>query len=127
MIVEIDPNSHVPPYEQVWAQIATMIDAGVLGAGVRLPSIRQLAADLGLAANTVARSYRELEVAGLVVSRVGNGTAVAARRSTLSAADRQQRLRAAADTYLATAARLGSTADEAVAMLRTRSDQPARG
>jgi DNA-binding transcriptional regulator YhcF (GntR family) len=127
MIVEIDPNSHVPPYEQIRAQVTTMIDAGVLAAGVRLPSIRQLAADLGLAANTVARSYRELEAAGLVVSRVGNGTAVTARRTMLSAADRQQRLGAAADAYLATAARLGSTADEAVAMLRTRADRPAPG
>lgn len=55
----------MPPYEQIRGQLATMIASGVLRPGDQLPSIRQLAADLGLAANTVARSYRELVAAGL--------------------------------------------------------------
>jgi GntR family transcriptional regulator len=122
MIVEVDPDSHVPPFEQIREQIATMIGSGVLTAGVRLPSIRQLASDLGLAANTVARAYRELEAAGLVVGRVGNGTAVAARRATLSTAERQRRLQVAADAYLTAAAQLGSPPDEAVAMINARID-----
>lgn len=116
MIVEVDPDSFVPPYEQIRQQIATMIDSGVLPRGARLPSIRQLAGDLGLAANTVARSYRELEAAGKVVTRVGNGTTVAS--ATLSQAERHRRLRAAADDYLAAARRLGSTAEQAIEMLR---------
>jgi DNA-binding transcriptional regulator YhcF (GntR family) len=79
MIIEVDPASPTPPYEQIRAQIATMVEAGALPAGTQLPTIRQLAADLGLAANTVARAYRELEVQGLVVSRVRHGTTVASR------------------------------------------------
>jgi DNA-binding transcriptional regulator YhcF (GntR family) len=118
MIVEVDPDNHIPPYEQIREQIATMIGSGVLPTGRRLPSIRQLAADLGLAANTVARAYRELEATGLVVSRVGNGTTVAAATVTLSRTETAQRLRAAADAYLAAARRLGRTTDEAIDMLR---------
>lgn len=118
MIVELDPDSHVPPYEQIRAQIATMIGSGVLPAGAHLPSIRQLAADLGLAVNTVARSYRELETEGLVVSRVRHGTTVAARGIVLSHTEVRHRLREAAHTYLATARILGVTVDEAIAALR---------
>ncbi len=117
MIVTVDPGSTVPPYDQIREQLTTMIQSGVLAAGARLPSIRQLAADLGLAPNTVARSYRELEAAGLIVSRVGRGTTVS-QLPALPAAERQRLLRAAAESYLATAARLGSTVDEAIAALR---------
>lgn len=78
MIVHLDPSSALPPYAQVTAQVATMIRSGVLAPGTRLPPIRQLARDLGLAVNTVARAYRELEEQGLVATRGRNGTVVAA-------------------------------------------------
>lgn len=58
-----------PPYEQLRRQFVELIHSGVLSAGDRLPPLRQLAADLGLAVGTVARTYRELEAAELVVSR----------------------------------------------------------
>jgi DNA-binding transcriptional regulator YhcF (GntR family) len=67
-----------PPYEQLRRQLSELIRYGVLAPGDRLPPLRQLAADLGLAVGTVARTYRELETAGLVVSRRGGGTRVAA-------------------------------------------------
>jgi DNA-binding transcriptional regulator YhcF (GntR family) len=65
-----------PPYEQVRRQLAALIAGGALPRGERLPPLRQLAGDLGLAVGTVARAYRELEAAGLVVSRRGGGTRV---------------------------------------------------
>lgn len=74
-VVTDDPT---PPYEQLRRQLIELIRYGVLAPGDRLPPLRQLAADLGLAVGTVARTYRELEVAGLVVSRRGGGTRVAA-------------------------------------------------
>ncbi len=77
MIVAVDPGSPVPPFEQVRAQIAAAIERGELQAEERLPTVRQLAADLRLAVNTVARAYRELEAAGQVESRGRNGTFVA--------------------------------------------------
>ena len=66
LIVEVDAQSPVPPYEQLRAQIATLAASGVLRGGDRLPTIRQLAGDLGLAAGTVARAYTELEAAGVL-------------------------------------------------------------
>jgi len=65
-----------PPYEQVRRQLAGHIQAGRLAPGARLPSVRQLAADLGLAAGTVARAYRELEEAGLITTGRARGTHV---------------------------------------------------
>lgn len=79
MIIEIDPHGAVPPYEQVRAAIAASARSGALAAGTRLPPVRQLADELGLAANTVARAYRELEQAGLVETRGRHGTFVTHR------------------------------------------------
>lgn len=78
MIIRIQADSPVPPYAQVYEQIATMVRSGVLTPGSRLPAIRHLANDLGVAPNTVARAYRELEQAGLVATRGRNGTTVLA-------------------------------------------------
>ncbi|GAA1833718.1 GntR family transcriptional regulator [Luedemannella flava] len=107
MIVEVDPASAVPPYEQIRAQLATMISTGTLPVGAQLPPIRQLAADLGIAANTVARSYRELESQGLVTSRVRHGTTVADQAARLTEAEIRSRLDEAAHTYAALARQLG--------------------
>jgi DNA-binding transcriptional regulator YhcF (GntR family) len=84
--VRIDPASPVPPYEQVRAQIATHAREGALPAGTRLPTVRQLATDLGLAVNTVARAYRELEQARLVETRGRHGTFVTAAAAGVPAA-----------------------------------------
>ena len=78
MIVKVDAASDVPVYEQIRNQIAKKIASEKLPAGTKLPTIRQLAADLGLAVNTVAHAYRELESAGLVQTRPRHGTTVAA-------------------------------------------------
>jgi DNA-binding transcriptional regulator YhcF (GntR family) len=118
VIIEVDTGSPVPPYEQVRAQIATMIGTGVLPPGVQLPPIRQLAADLGLAANTVARAYRELELAGLVTSRVRHGTTVTLRRPSLPRAELRRRLTEAARSYAALTRQLGIPPDEAEAAVR---------
>jgi GntR family transcriptional regulator len=92
-VVAADP---APPYEQVRRQLAALIGDGVLLPGARLPPLRQLAGDLGLAVGTVARAYRELEAAGLVVSRRGGGTRVADRPAR-PAADPSALRRAAAE------------------------------
>ncbi|PKI91925.1 GntR family transcriptional regulator [Actinomycetales bacterium SN12] len=69
--------------EQVHSQLRGLIAAGWLQPGRRLPPVRQLAADLGLAAGTVARAYKRLEQEGLVVSRAGAGTHVCADVATI--------------------------------------------
>ena len=77
MIVRVEPSSPIPPYEQIRMQIATMTLSGVLDVGARLPTIRQLAKDLGVAGGTVARAYRELEADGAIVTRGRHGSFVA--------------------------------------------------
>jgi DNA-binding transcriptional regulator YhcF (GntR family) len=95
----IESTSTVPPYEQVRSQLAQAISKGRLKPEDQLPTVRKLAADLGLAANTVARAYRELELAGIIETRGRNGTFVAGGLSPQKelgarmAADLAQRMR----------------------------------
>ena len=66
MDLVVDATSAVPPYEQVRAHVAGLVAHGGLPTGTRLPTVRQLATDLGIAAGTVARAYRELEADGVI-------------------------------------------------------------
>ncbi|GLZ55105.1 GntR family transcriptional regulator [Actinomycetospora sp. NBRC 106378] len=75
-LIDVDPSSPVAPYEQVRASVTELVRTGALPAHTRLPAVRRLAVDLGLAANTVARAYRELEAAGVVETRGRLGTFV---------------------------------------------------
>jgi GntR family transcriptional regulator len=76
--ISVNLRSPTPPYEQIRAQIASLIAVAALPPGTRLPTVRSLAADLGIAAGTVARAYKELEQAGLIDTGRRNGTVVAA-------------------------------------------------
>jgi DNA-binding transcriptional regulator YhcF (GntR family) len=109
-MIGYDPRSPVPPYEQVRAQLARRIRDGALAPGTRLPAVRRLAADLGLAVNTVARAYRELEAAGLVDTRGRNGTVVVGADES-SAVD-------AAASYAATVRGLGLSRERALEIVR---------
>jgi GntR family transcriptional regulator len=74
--IAVDTASGVPPYEQLRSQVASLVASGALPAGTRLATVRQLAADLGLAPNTVARAYRELEADGVIDTHGRRGTFV---------------------------------------------------
>ncbi|MBB3052837.1 DNA-binding transcriptional regulator YhcF (GntR family) [Prauserella isguenensis] len=110
--VDVDPESKVPPYEQIRSGLAERINDGALAVGTKLPTVRKLAADLGIAPNTIARAYRELEEAGLIETKGRSGTFVAAT------GDRTRiRARDAARRYADTAHKLGLSEDEAVAIV----------
>ncbi|NMR21073.1 GntR family transcriptional regulator [Cellulomonas fimi] len=113
MILAVDPRSPVPPYEQIRGQVAAAVRSGTLVPGTRLPTVRRLADDLGVAANTAARAYRELEQAGVVETRGRHGTFVAA---TGAAGDRAA-LAAALD-YARRARELGLEDAEALRWVR---------
>lgn len=115
MDVTVDLASPTPPYEQIRAQIAAAIDSGQLDEGTRLPSMRALAADLGVAIGTVARAYRELEGVGLVASRRRLGTVVAA--PSVPAADAGD-VRQAAAELASRAHRAGMSEETALSLLR---------
>ncbi len=117
-MITIDPTSTVPPFEQVRTTIARQVNDHTLAVGTKLPTVRQLAADLGIAVNTVARAYRELEEAGLVETRGRAGTFVSA------AGDRtQERARKAADQFAATAHQLGIERDAAMEIVAAALDR----
>jgi DNA-binding transcriptional regulator YhcF (GntR family) len=128
VIIRVDPTAATPPYAQIRAQVATMVRSGVLAPGVRLPSIRHLANDLGIAANTVARAYRELEHEGLVASRGRHGTVVLAP-AAIEAETAGTVLAEAATAYAIEASHRGLDLDQALDAVRSafRSlDEPRR-
>jgi GntR family transcriptional regulator len=115
MDITVDLASPTPPYEQIRAQIAAAIDSGQLDEGTRLPSMRALAADLGVATGTVARAYRELEGAGLVASRRRLGTVVTAPSMPVAASSD---VRQAAAELASRAHQAGMSEETALSLLR---------
>jgi len=108
----VDSADNRPPYEQLRIQIAARIASGALPPGSRLPTVRALASDLGLAVNTVAKTYRALEADGAVVTEGRRGTFV-----PLGAGATGGEAAAAAREYVAVARRLGLGVAEATALV----------
>jgi DNA-binding transcriptional regulator YhcF (GntR family) len=114
-MISIDSRSATPPYEQLRVQLIGEVQSGELAAGTRLPTVRKLAEDLGIAPNTVARAYRELEADGFIETRGRNGSFVSpqgdaaqkqAQEAARAYADRIQKLgipRAQAIDYITVA------------------------
>ena len=118
MRIWIDESARVPPYEQLRAQLRLMVSSGRLKPRERLPPIRSLAEELGLAPGTVARAYRELEWAGIVEGRGRAGTFVVDEPPVaFSVVERQ--LADAADAFAAEAERLGAGQQAAIVALET--------
>ncbi|WP_110182933.1 GntR family transcriptional regulator [Nocardioides solisilvae] len=115
-VLRVDREAPEPPFEQVRTQLAAGIAAGDLAAGTRLPPVRALAEELGLAVNTVARVYKELEADGLVETRGRNGTVV---RSTdgHDGPDTSAAARRATEEFVVACRRLGLGRAEAVRLL----------
>ena len=117
-LLVLDPESSMPPYEQVRSQLAAAIETGRLAPASQLPTVRRLAGDLGLAVNTVARAYRELELAGLVETRGRAGTFVAGPPTRT-----RQLAVEAARTFLRRMRELGFDPAGAVAIVRHEAEQ----
>ncbi len=98
--MRVDATSTTPPYDQLRTAIIDAIRDGRLAPGARLPTVRDLAGQIGLAVNTVARAYRELETAGVVETHGRKGTFVAREDPT--------------DTAMAAAARVYADAARAL-------------
>jgi DNA-binding transcriptional regulator YhcF (GntR family) len=110
-VITIDSNAPEAPYEQVREQVRAQVAAGELAPGTKLPTVRRLAGDLGLAANTVARAYRELEALGVIETRGRAGSVV-----TGGGVDRAAR--EAAHAYAERLKALGIDETEGVRLLR---------
>nr|WP_042196239.1 GntR family transcriptional regulator [Kibdelosporangium sp. MJ126-NF4]CEL22486.1 Transcriptional regulator, GntR family [Kibdelosporangium sp. MJ126-NF4]CTQ89342.1 Transcriptional regulator, GntR family [Kibdelosporangium sp. MJ126-NF4] len=109
----VTPDNGVPPWRQVRDQLIRLIQSGELAVGTPLPTIRQLANDLGLSAGTVARVYRELETAGILHTARRKGTVVAAIPGSPS--EQTDVLADSAAQFVSHAKALGVTLDDAIA------------
>jgi GntR family transcriptional regulator len=117
MILRMDETSPVPAYEQLRSQVASMVVGGLLHPGHRLPPIRQLSRDLGLADGTVARAFRELERDGWIETRGRHGTFVKAVPKG-AARDRARDLEEASMAFALRALQAGASSDEAIGAVR---------
>jgi DNA-binding transcriptional regulator YhcF (GntR family) len=117
MILSVDPSRALPVYEQVREQIRRMVAAGTLAPGTRLPTIRQLAADLGLAKGTIERAYELLEGDAVIERHGRSGTYV----SEVAPSTKRERiigLEQPAEALVIVARQLGADEEAAVRALR---------
>jgi DNA-binding transcriptional regulator YhcF (GntR family) len=115
MSFSVDASLPEPPYVQLREQVRRRVAAGDLGPGTRLPPVRRLADELGLAPNTVAKAYRELEHLGVIETRGRAG-------SFVSGDDVGRAAREAAQAYADRVAALGVDPNEAIALVRRALD-----
>jgi GntR family transcriptional regulator len=120
--IHITAGDGVPIYVQIVNQVKYLVAAGRLAPGEELPSIRVLADRLVINPNTVARAYRELELAGVVSKRRTSGTYVSNAGSPLARAERLKILTERIDALLAEARNMDINTDEIVALVRCRSE-----
>jgi GntR family transcriptional regulator len=118
--IQIDPADATPIYAQVDRAIRVAIATGKMRPGDQLPTVRQLAVDLRVNANTVARVYLGLERDGIVATKRGVGTFINDTPRSAQAPHRDRQLRALADRYLTDAAAIGYAPREAVRLLAQR-------
>jgi GntR family transcriptional regulator len=123
MQYEINSASRLPIYQQLVRQVREAIARGGLKPNEQLPSVRQLARDLVVNPNTVARAYLELEREGLLNNRPGLGVFVAEPRDELTRDARRQRLLDSLDRFLTEAVHLAFSAEEVLQLVTTRSRQ----
>ena len=121
---EIDPKSGVPFYRQIIDLVKQAIVSGRLQPGDQLPTVRQLAVDLSINPNTVARSYQILEIEGIVNTQMGTGTFIADKDIEMSDIDRRRNIDTLCTEFLARAAAYGFTLDELIDALRDRREEP---
>ena len=107
----VDSDLEIPPYQQVMEQIRAAIERGELPPDTPLPTVRQLAGDLGIAPNTVARAYGELQSEGWLIADGRRGTRVAGQLP-LHRRTRMHALRKAAEQFIESLLHRGFTSEE---------------
>lgn len=112
MLLHIQPDSPVPIYEQIVAQVTFGVASGGLEVGTLIPSVRELAQQLLVHPNTVARAFQELERRGIVVARRGRGMEVTTQARTICGTQRQEIVRTRIRDALREAASSALTPEE---------------
>ena len=125
MIFRLDASSGVPFYRQIIDQVLLAVGDGRLKPGTQLPTVRQLAVDLSVNLNTVAKAYREMEIRGIVQTQQGTGTFIASRTGAKTR-EKRKALQDLVDRLLANAEALGVPMEDVVEALVERVEK-ARG
>jgi GntR family transcriptional regulator len=118
--IAVDFERETPPHAQIFEQVRALIERGELQAGEVIPTVRQLAGDLGVAPNTVARAYADLKAEGWIAGEERRPTRVASRIPGLEKDLRRRILGAAVTEFLVTLRGRGYAAEEIVRELRGR-------
>jgi len=118
-LFDVDPARAEPLFQQLVDSVKRAVARGRLRPGDQLPSVRELARELVINPNTIAKAFRALEAEGVTYSRRGAGTFIAERRSVYAPEERERRLREGLEPLLADARNLGATAEEARRIFET--------
>ncbi len=118
MLFRLEPNSGVPLYRQIVAEVQAAVVKGTLREGDRLPSVRELARSLGINPTTVVKAYDELARERLVVQRQGLGAFVTTGREAMPPAEREERIEPLATRLAVEGRRLGYSEARLLAILR---------
>jgi GntR family transcriptional regulator len=116
-VFDINPADAAPIWRQIEEGMRRMVSMGTLGPGDAVPSVRELAQQLRVNPNTVARAYQRLTDAGVFVVRRGEGTFVGDTPTRLRKAERHDTLKEAATRYAGTALSVGASLDESTTEL----------
>ncbi len=117
MTIQIEPRKGVPLYFQIMEEIKHLLAAGQLAPGDRLPTVRQLAVDLAINPNTVAKAYDELRREGFLDVRQGIGTFVTRSRPQFSETARQKKLQTLCEAFWLEAQKYGFSPSDLVKCL----------
>ena len=125
-IFRLDPASGLPFYRQIIDQVLLAVADGRLKPGAQLPTVRQLAVDLAINLNTVARAYREMEIRGIVETQQGTGTFVASRPARPRSGEKKRAVQELLDQFVASATSKGITMEDLIEALVERADEAER-
>ena len=118
----LDLRSGVPVYRQLIDQVLGGTASGVLKPGDQLPTVRQVAVDLEINPNTVARAYREMEIRGVLDTQQGTGTFVSNQKVEQDEVERERRLAQIVSEFVARAGAAGFTVDDLLEQLHERNN-----
>jgi GntR family transcriptional regulator len=122
----LDASSGVPFYRQIIDQVLLAVADGRLPQGSQLPTVRQLAVDLSINLNTVAKAYREMEIRGIVETQQGTGTFVASRRPSSNAREKRKAVNDLVDRVIANSEALGIGVDDLIEAMMERTENVRR-
>src|ERR1700742_3592371 len=123
-LFRLNLESGVPVYRQIMDQVRTGMASGALTAGDQLPTVRQLAVDLAINPNTVARAYRELELGGLLDTHQGTGSFISTQKIRRADAERERQLAQIVGDCISRVGAMGFTVDDVIDQLRKSVSEP---